>query len=89
MRTPNLGTSFNQVGEPPSNPDDMSRFLRDELQKISSALQALALGHVDMTTVAPTKPREGDIRLANGTTWVPGATAGVYCFYSGAWNFLG
>lgn len=89
MRTPNLGTAFYAVGEPPNDPAEIGRFLRDELQKISGAVQALALGHVDMTAVAPSKPREGDIRLANGTTWAPGASAGFYGFYSGAWHFLG
>ena len=89
MRAPNLGTVFYAVGEPPNDPAEMGRFLREELQKISGAIQALSLGHLDMTTVAPLKPREGDIRLANGTTWAPGATAGVYTYYSGVWNFLG
>lgn len=38
---------------------------------------------------APEKPREGDIRFADGTDWNPGAGKGIYAFYSAAWNKLG
>lgn len=67
----------------------MQRFLREELKKISYAIQALALGHVDKTTVAPGKPSEGDIRLADGVNWNPGSGQGVYCYYGAAWHLLG
>jgi hypothetical protein len=38
---------------------------------------------------APAKPAEGQIVLADGTDWNPGAGAGVYCFYNGSWKKLG
>jgi hypothetical protein len=60
-----------------------------ELLKIQAALLALSDGHLDMTTVAPTKPRAGDMRFADGTSWNPGGGAGFYGYHSGAWNKLG
>lgn len=67
----------------------MRRFLDEELRKIAAAFALLAAGHIDKTNAAPVKPREGDIRLADGTHWNPGSGAGVYCYYSAAWHFLG
>lgn len=67
----------------------MRGFLLAEFQKIGAAVQALAAGHLDMTHVAPPKPRAGMIRLADGVNWNPGAGQGVYCFYNGTWNKLG
>lgn len=89
MRTPNLGTVVYSPGNPPDNAAEMQRFLREELKRISYAIQALALGHVDKTTVAPAKPCEGDIRLADGTNWNPGSGQGMYAYYGTAWHFLG
>lgn len=60
-----------------------------ELLKIQAAILALSDGHLDMTNVAPTKPRAGDLRFADGTNWNPGSGAGVYAYHSGSWNKLG
>jgi hypothetical protein len=67
----------------------MQRFLFDELKKISVAINGLALGHLDQTTVLPTKPRDGDLRYADGTLWNPGSGKGVYVYKATAWVFLG
>lgn len=58
-----------------------------ELQRIASAMSSIADGHLDLTTVAPTKPRSGDIRY--GAAGVLGATEGFYGYYAGAWAKLG
>jgi len=89
MRTPNLGTASYAPGIVPDKPEDLQRFLQDELTKLSAVVQALALGQLDKTYVAPLKPREGMIRLADGTQWNPGSGQGVYCYYNGAWRLLG
>ena len=60
-----------------------------ELVRIASAMNAIADGHLDVTTVAPTKPRAGDIRYTDAVTWNPGAGAGFYGYHSGTWNKLG
>lgn len=58
-----------------------------ELVRISGAMNAMADGHLDITTVAPTKPRSGDFRYASAG--VLGAGEGFYGFYAGSWHFLG
>lgn len=91
MRTPSIATVQYVPNEVPANAADMQRFFREELDRIAAAIRALAEGHLDKTTVAPLKPRDGDIRYADGTSWNPGSGVGIY-FYKGAtssWVFLG
>ncbi len=89
MRTPNLGSVFYIPNDPPEDPKDLARYLREEQQKVAAAISALAAGHLDVIHVAPAKPREGDIRLCDGTDLNLGAGQGVYCYYGSAWNKLG
>lgn len=89
VRTPTISSAFYAPGQPPQDASEMGRFLFDELQKISGVIQALAAGHLDKTTVAPAKPRGGNVRYADGTSWNPGSGEGVYAYYAGAWHFLG
>lgn len=89
MRTPNLGSVAYAPNLPPSDPAELQRYLTLELASIAAAVQALALGHIDTSNAAPTKPRTGDIRLADGTNWNPGSGQGVYAYYGSAWHFLG
>ena len=88
MATPTISTAFYAPVEPPSSPEQLRYYIKDELLKVSAVLQLLAAGHVDMTYVAPMKPRDGDIRLADGTRWNPGAGQGIYAYYGGVWNKL-
>ena len=75
---------------PPQDASEMGRFLYGELVKIQAAINALAVGHLDQTTVAPTKPRDGDLRYASGApNWNPGSGQGIYAYYASAWHFLG
>jgi hypothetical protein len=62
-------------------------FLRSELSRLQDALNVLADGQLDLTTVAPTKPRDGMIRY--GAAGVYGAGQGFYGYYAAAWHFLG
>lgn len=91
VRTPNLGSVVYTPGIPPSSAAEMQRFLFDELQKLSSVINALAAGHLDKTHVAPGKPRDGDVRYADGTHWKPNGTggAGIYYFNGAIWIQLG
>jgi hypothetical protein len=87
MRTPNLGSVQYSPADVPADP--LQAYLRDELNKIAAAVNALAAGHLDMQTSAPVKPRNGDIRYANGTTWNPiAAGAGIYWFNGSVWAKL-
>ena len=64
----------------PTNPDDIPHYLQEELERMSIAVNNLADGHIDKTHVAPDKPRDGDIRFADGTNWNPGSARGFYYY---------
>lgn len=89
MRPINQNSVFYAPETVPSTPSELPAYLERELFKLKIAIDLLALGHLDRTHVAPTKPRIGDIRLADGTNWNPGAAEGVYCYYNATWNKLG
>jgi len=76
-------------GQPPTNPQELQRYLQAELNRISAAIKLLAAGHLDTTYFAPAKPRDGDVRLADGTHWNPGSGQGFYGYYASAWHLLG
>jgi hypothetical protein len=87
MRTPNLGTiSFNPE-DPPSDPNELQNYLRRQNVLLQAAITALAAGHLDQTYVAPTKPRDGDIRYADGTSWAPGVK-GLYMHNGTTWVLI-
>jgi hypothetical protein len=88
MTEANKSTAYGP-GPLPGRSQDLPAYLAVELERIASALRALANGHIDMSYRPPDKPRDGDIRLADGTEWDPGAGAGVYAWYGGAWRKLG
>lgn len=74
----------------PQDPKYLTRYINDELLKIKIAIDVLASGHVDQVYVAPTKPRDGDFRLADGINWNPTATGqGFYGYYNSTWHKLG
>lgn len=76
-------------GIPPTDPTQFQRYLYDELQQISAVLTAVALGHLDMTTEAPKKVSNGDLRYAAGTPgWDPGAGKGLYMHNGSAWTLI-
>ena len=90
MAISNSGIDY-QPGDPPSDPAQLQRFLREELTKLKAAHDALAAGFDPVTYEAPTKPRVGMRRYADGTQWNPGSGRGLYR-YDGqavAWKFLG
>lgn len=90
MQATNSNSVFYAPAPPPSDPADLSRYLVDEFSKIQTAIMQLAEGHVDVTNVAPKRPREGDIRLADGTNWNPTGTGKKFVGYrGGAWVDLG
>ena len=72
-----------------SNVADLSA-VNNELRKIAEALnQRVPFLYLDTLYAAPSKPRDGILALADGTTWNPGSGAGVYLYRAGAWRFLG
>lgn len=77
-------------GNVPSDPAQLSAFLRDELQKIAQAKDTPdPFITLDTLYAYPPKYREGTVFKADGTTLDPGSGAGVYCYRGGSWTFLG
>jgi hypothetical protein len=90
MRTPNLGTIAFDPADPPSDPRELQRYLRDQNVLLGAVIAALAAGHLDQTHVAPVKPRDGDIRYAaGGSDWNPGSGTGIYYYNGTVWTLLG
>ena len=71
----------------PDNPEDIPAYLRQEFTRISGIINNISDGHFDISNVAPSKPRIGDIRYADGTNWNPGSTGeGMYIYLgTGEW----
>lgn len=65
----------------PTKPEDIPAYLQEELKRISIATNNLADGHLDKTHVEPSKPRDGDIRYADGTNWNPGNGENFYWYH--------
>lgn len=85
-----LSSVYYQPGQPPADPEALPRYLSEELSALARAVTLLAAGHLDVTNVAPTKPRDGDLRYADGTNWNPSAGGeGIYAYYNSTWNRLG
>lgn len=70
---------------PAGLPPAVSDFLQDQLRKISAALTEPDIFYFQETNIAPTKPQSGDIRLADGTNWNPGAGKNLYR-YDATWT---
>ena len=77
------------VGQVPEDEKQLAQFLKSELLRIEQSLNEMANGQLEVTTVAPPKPRDGMLRRADGASWNPGSGAGVYCYYAASWKFLG
>jgi len=74
---------------PPAKPEELSAYLSREFQRMSEVITNIADGNYDVTYVAPAKPRQGDIRFADGTDWNPGSGEGLYIYLSaGSWSKL-
>jgi len=70
--------------EPPQS--DIKAWVYEELLRIAGQAKQVEL---DELHAAPDKPRDGLLVLADGTDWNPGSGRGVYCYYGGAWHYLG
>ena len=70
--------------------EQLPDYLFNELNRLGAILLNQSLFRLEPTYVAPTKPRIGDIKYADGTQWDPGGTGeGIYLFNSSsAWTKL-
>ena len=80
--------TYYQPGSIPENPEYLGEFVIRELNKLGDIIYNVAQLRLEQTNVAPEKPRDGDIRYADGTNWNPGGGIGIYAYIGGAWTKL-
>ena len=80
--------TYYQPGSIPENPEYLGEFVIRELNKLGDIIYNVAQLRLEQTNVAPEKPRDGDIRYADGTNWNPGSGIGIYAYIGGAWTKL-
>jgi hypothetical protein len=75
-----------EINNTPLTFADVFRELRKIQEQLNGSFSKMTL---DTLYAEPAKPREGDIVLADGTSWDPGSGAGTYQYRGGTWNLLG
>jgi len=66
----------------PVNNEKLSDYLFSELNRLSDIIFNLDLMRLEQTNQSVEKPRDGDIRYADGTNWNPGQGQNLY-YYDG------
>tara|TARA_R100001244_G_scaffold8680_2_gene10733 strand:- start:334 stop:621 length:288 start_codon:yes stop_codon:yes gene_type:complete len=64
----------------PVAPELLPDYLFNELNKVGDIIFNLDTFRLEETNTVPTKPRDGDIRYADGTNWNPGSGRGIYAY---------
>lgn len=83
-----------QIFEPLPPPDTrdplvLIQYIMEEYRRLAAFLQIVAQGQLEISNVAPVKPRGGMVRIADGTNWNPGGGRGVYWYDpSSGWTKL-
>ena len=63
--------------------------LRAYIRELEERLWELENSVARISYVAPTKLREGMLRIADGAEWDPGSGAGLYRYQGAAWTKIG
>jgi hypothetical protein len=69
----------------PLDSAELPSYFAREMAKLQAAFNDNA---IDYLNVAPDKPYDGLLVVADGTNWNPGSGQGVYCYYNSTWNKL-
>lgn len=72
----------------PARPEELPDYLFRELNRLGDIVFNLDTFRLEETNVEPVKPRNGDIRYADGTNWNPGSGEGIYAYTNDAWAKL-
>ena len=73
----------------PVKPEELPDYLFSELNRLGDILFNLDTFRLESTHVDPAKPRDGDIRYADGTNWNPGSGGeSIYAYFNNTWNKL-
>lgn len=68
----------------------MGGSVQQELEHVSRAMgEPNDMLLLEMRYVAPAKPRDGMVVLADGSSFNPGSGGGYYGYRAGSWRFLG
>lgn len=79
--------SYQPTAIPNDAPAGLRSWLAAQLREIANALEAPDVMRIRLTVLnaEPAKYANGDVVMADGSNWNPGAGAGVYARVSGAW----
>jgi hypothetical protein len=77
-----------EPGPLPENTEDLGVYVVTELKRLGNILFNQSVMRLEETNTAPAKPRDGDIRYADGSNWDPGSGAGIYWFNGTSWAKL-
>jgi len=69
----------------PDATGDLPRFLRAELASLAGFLSLGIAKTLEVLNVAPAKPRDGMLVIADGVNWNPGMGRGVYYYLNAKW----
>ena len=72
--------TYYEPGPLPLEPQDLGIYVVTELKRLADIVLNQAYFRLERTHVAPTKPRGGDVRYADGSNWDPGSGEGIYFF---------
>lgn len=76
-------SSFARRGAPrPTTLEGQVRWLENRLQLLEDAYGELRDSVATISHVAPDRPRNGMLRIADGTNWDPGSGFGLYQYDS-------
>ena len=64
-------------------------WVQREFEHVAEELNLINTIRLIERHVEPTRPRAGDVVLADGSDWDPGSGQGYYGYYAGAWHKLG
>jgi hypothetical protein len=74
----------------PTDPEDIPKYLFDELLKLQGALQENPVTYIEVKNAAPSRIKQGDIVYGDGSNFDPGSGEGIYFRNAaGSWVKLG
>ena len=74
----------------PVNPDDIPKYIFEELLKLEGALQEHPTTYIEVKNATPSRIKQGDIVYGDGTNFDPGSGEGIYFRNAaGSWVKLG
>ena len=81
-----------EPGPLPEEAEDLGMYMVTELKRLGNTLFNQATFRLERIHEEPERPREGDVRYADGTDWNPGSGEGFYYYKKGSpgsWVLLG